>query len=511
MKGLQMKFTRRQFIQTVSALAALETATPFYLPAEARGANERILVGQAGAGIHGVGCHLEAYTSKSVPVGAPMIQRDNFQFPGFICDGADVEVQVAYVADPDLTRAQSAAKMVSSRTKSPVKAIQDAREILDDPSIDVLSIATCNHWHALLGIWASQAGKHSYIEKPVAFSIQEGRKLLQCEEKYGLCMQHGTHRRNFPLWYKTAAAFRSGKYGKPLAVHAFSYRPRPALGFQPECDPPKTLDWDLWTGPANLDPYHANHHPYNWHWFWNTGNGEIGNTGVHYLDLCRMALEDPQKHPANVRSFGTRLVEDEKNHYKDQCETPMIQFVTYDFGGGIPCFYEAVCIRSPNFPVIRNAVFHTEEGQLTNGQFFPKNGGAPVAIELEDFKSCNPYGWFGNFLTCVRDNTPEKLNAPMKIAHYSAALAHLANISYRLGQPASWEECVAAMGGNEILQKRMENVHKEVQKVLTGVDWKNYRFTLGESLTICNETETFPGNDRANALLGRKGRKPYFV
>lgn len=502
-----MKLTRRHFIQSVS-VAALGVSSPFYFPAEARGANERILVGQAGSGIHGVSCHLEAYTSKSVPVGAPMMNRDNFEFPGFICDGANVEAQVAYVADPDLTRAQLGAKIVQDRTQRPAKAIQDAREILDDPSIDVLSIATCNHWHALLGIWATQAGKHAYIEKPVAFSIQEGRRLIQCEEKSGLCMQHGTHRRNFPIWYKTAAAFRSGKYGKPLAVHAYSYRPRPALGFQPVQDPPKTLDWDLWTGPADLTPYHANLQPYNWHWFWNTGNGEIGNTGVHYLDLCRMALEDPQKHPA-VRCFGTRLVEDEANHYKDQAETPMIQFAVFDYGGGIPCFYEAVCIRSPNLPNVRNAVFHTEDGYLSKGQFFSKNGGAPVAIELDDFPSCNPYGWFGNFLTCVRDNTPEKLNAPMRIAHYSASLAHVANISYRLGQPASWQECVEAMGGHAILQERMENVRVQVQKVLTGVDWNNYRFTLGEALAIDNETETFPGNDRANALLGRPGRKPY--
>lgn len=478
--------SRRQFLKTTaSASAAVCAALPLYVPAQVMGANNKIQVALVGAGGHGTSVHVPNYLASEI-------------------------AQLSVVCDVDLARANAIAKLVSKKSKREVAAVQDARTLLDDKNIDVISIATCNHWHALLGIWACQAGKHAYIEKPVGHTMKEGRKLMETAEKYGLCMQHGTHRRNFIEWYQTVGAFRSGKYGKPLAVHAFTFRPREGLGFRPVMDPPASLDWNLWTGPAEMTPFHLNLQPYNWHWFWNTGNGEIGNTGVHYLDLCRLGLGDPEKHPSNVRSFGARIVKDAGRNYQDQAETPTVQLATYDFDG-FPCIFEAVSIPCSLTPC-RTTWYHTEDGYLTDGKFYPKNGSGPIPLDFQDFTPPNPGGWFGNFLNCVHENTPEKLNAPMKVAHYSTALCHIANISQRLGKPASWEECTAGMGANSILQERMEKVFKSIQEYLPDLDLrKNFQFTLGEVMNIDNQSEQFPGNDAANAMLSKVGRAPFTI
>ncbi|MDO4576043.1 MAG: Gfo/Idh/MocA family oxidoreductase [Planctomycetia bacterium] len=495
--------------QCLKLLAASGVSVASYVPAHALGANEKIRIAIVGMGGLGSSVHVRAYTEDPAqPGGWGLPQRDAHihRYTGDLS-----RVEIAAVCDVDNRRTQALAKMLTKRYGSEVAGLQDARTLMDDPNIDVLSIATCNHWHALLGVWACQAGKHVYVEKPCSHTIAEGRKLIEAAAKYPVCVQHGTQRRNFSPWHQAAAAFRSGKYGKPLAVHAYTYRPRPGIGFRPEATPPAALDWNLWVGPANETPYHANLQPYNWHWFWNTGNGEIGNTGVHYLDLCRMGLGDPQKHPANVCSFGARVVKDPGRDYKDQGETPTIQFAIYDYDG-FPCLFEACSLECKNLPSCRTTLFHTDEGYLSDGKFYPKKGKEPIDLDFKEFTPPNPGGWFGNFLNCVRDNTPEKLNAPMTVAHYSTALVHLANISERLGRPAKWDECVAAMGDNAILQERMEVVRKNMQEFLPTLDVKkDMAFQLGETLTLDNATETFPGNDRANALLSKAGRAPFLM
>ncbi|MDO4575484.1 MAG: Gfo/Idh/MocA family oxidoreductase [Planctomycetia bacterium] len=473
--------SRRHFLKLS---AAVGVASPLVLPAQAKDANGKIRVAVLGMGGQG-NYHARSYAEA---------------------EGATL----AAVADADWRRASSSAEKLGEKYKIEVAAVQDARKLLDDPNIDAISIATCNHWHALWAVWACQAGKHVYVEKPCCHTMFEGRKLIEAAAKYKVCVQHGTQRRHSDGWRKAAAAFQSGKYGKPVAVHAFAHRPRVGIGFRSETTPPEWIDWNLWVGPSAMVPYHGNLTPYNWHWFWNTGNGEIGNNGVHHFDMCRLGMNDPHRHPNRVLAFGTRFINDPKAGYKDQAETPNVQMAIYDYDG-FPCIFESCNLRSKNWTPYETAWFHTTEGYVTEGRFYPKNGD-PVALECDDFTPVNPGGQFGNFLNCVRDNTPEKLNAPMTEAHYSTALCHLGNISERLGRPTSWDACVSAMGDNPIVQERMELLLNNMRDVLEGVDVKKeVPFVLGEAISIDNATEQFPGNDRANAMLTKPDRAPFVM
>ena len=176
---------------------------------------------------------------------------------------------------------------------------------MDDTSIDAVTIATCNHWHALAGIWACQAGKHVYVEKPIAHNVWEGRKLVEAARKYDRIVQGGTNRRSSGSFRTVAKLVRDGVIGRVYWARCEFPRPRDPLGFKPAEPPPSWLDWNLWLGPAPEQAFHRNLVHYNWHWFWDFGNGEMGNNGIHIIDVCRwiMGQEVPVRGP-----FGGRPV-----------------------------------------------------------------------------------------------------------------------------------------------------------------------------------------------------------
>ncbi len=192
---------------------------------------------------------------------------------------------------------------------SGVTGITDVRNALEDKGLDAISVAAPNHWHSHMVILAAQANKHCYVEKPASHDVYEGRVALAAAEKYGVVVQHGTQRRSDPDWVRQVSDVRSGKYGKMIVSHGFACKPREGIGFAPNSTPPEHLDWNLWKGPAVIDNYHENLVHYNWHWFWETGNGEMNNQGTHQLDVAYWAL-DPEvenTHPVRVMAMGGRF------------------------------------------------------------------------------------------------------------------------------------------------------------------------------------------------------------
>lgn len=488
-----MTINRRHFISVGSCVAALGSVSlPTLVPSRAFGANDRLRGAVLGVGPQGT-YHMESY-SKS--------------------EG----VEIAGLADPDLNRLQSAQAKLKDKYGVDAKISQDSRKILEDPSIDFVSVASCNHWHSLLGIWAAQAGKHVYVEKPCSQTVLDGQILAQAAAKYKVCIQHGTQRRHDAGIKNGAAAWASGKYGKPIALRAFANRTRGPVTEYPVEAAPSTLDWNTWVGPAAMVDYSRCYIPYNWHWFWNFGNGEIGNNGVHYFDQCRIALgllKPGIKHPQNVVMFGARFVDDKARNYQDQAQTPTIQLGIYDYDG-IPLIYQSCNLRkkeNSKWIPRETAYFVTEDGYIDGNNFIAADGTREKIGDLPGVAAPNPGGQFGNFLNCVRDNTPEKLNAPIAEGQYSAAVCHLGNLSYRLGKPASLAECRKAVGDNSQLQTTIDETLDNVQNYFgdaVNVE-KEIPWVCGEKISINNETNQFDDNPTANALLTRPERAPFIV
>ncbi|MCA9066989.1 MAG: Gfo/Idh/MocA family oxidoreductase, partial [Planctomycetaceae bacterium] len=213
-------------------------------------------------------------------------------------------VELAYLADPDENVLNRAIAGVSKRTegKQSPNAVADIRRALEDKSVDAISIATPNHWHSLLTIWGAQAGKHVYVEKPMSHDVVEGRVAVEAQKKYGVVIQHGTQRRSDAGIAGLHEAIQAGKFGKLKISYGYCCKPRGSIGFKPVSDPPANLDWNIWRGPAVVDQFHANYVHYNWHWFWHYGNGEIGNQGVHQMDIAVWGMNKGL--PVKVYSMG---------------------------------------------------------------------------------------------------------------------------------------------------------------------------------------------------------------
>ncbi len=223
-------------------------------------------------------------------------------------------VQIVYLVDPDTKTYAKRLKQVEQRMQKAGKPLgtlpateKDIRRVLDNKSVDAISVATPNHWHALMTIWACQAGKDVYVEKPCSHNVHEGRIAVEAARKYNRIVQHGTQSRSDRRWAEAVLAIQSGQLGKLLVSRALCYKPRKSIGFKPIAEPPQNLDFDIWLGPAPKQPYHANLVHYNWHWFWDFGNGEIGNQGVHQTDVAHWSLGPAATLPTRVWSLGGRM------------------------------------------------------------------------------------------------------------------------------------------------------------------------------------------------------------
>ncbi len=478
--------SRRQFLKRSAAVAGAGFAIGGTRSSgRIVGSNDTIRVAVAGLNGRG-GSHVDEYV----------------KMPG---------VTITYLVDPDTRTYDKRIRQIESHGGRAPSTVQDIRRVLEDKNVDVVSIATPNHWHSLMTIWAAQAGKDVYVEKPCSHNIHEGRIVVETARRHQRIVQHGTQSRSSHAWALAAAAVQSGKLGKLLVSRALCYKPRDSIGFKPNTTPPAEVDFDIWLGPAPMQAYHANLVHYNWHWFWDFGNGDIGNQGVHQMDIARWLIPGAKgqsaTYPKTVLSVGGRF------GYHDQGQTANTQISVMDFGSA-QLVFEVRGLKTDGYhgEKIGN-IAHLEDGTIIGGKFYSKGSkqGEPLSklgVKL-DAQPGPGKGHFGNFIEAVRSRKSEDLNAAILQGHYSAALCHLANISYQLGTEVPFSKSANAFGENKEAAEtlgRMEEHLKDNGVALDGLDYR-----LGRKLVFDAPTESFEGDAEANSLLTRPYRAPFVV
>ncbi len=334
-------------------------------------------------------------------------------------------VEFAYVCDCDEKALEKGVASVTSHFGNKPKAVKDFRQALDDPAVDALVCAAPNHWHAAATLWGCAAGKHVYVEKPASQTPEEGERMIEAARSTKRVVQVGMQRRSGPLYQKVFKRLQDGAIGRPLYAGSFYNANRPTIGHGKQVAPPAWLDYDLWQGPAQEQPYRDNLIHYNWHFFWNWGNGEIGNNGVHTMDLCRAALG--VDYPARVVAAASKL-----RHDDDQ-QTPDTYQVTFDFNGQT-MFWEGIAWsrRSDRKSQIGISI-RGEKGEIYVDDNGYKLYGEDGKVFESDSLSRGDVEHAQNFIDAIRDGA--KLNADIEEGHKSALLCHLGNIAYRTGQP----------------------------------------------------------------------------
>ena len=423
--------------------------------------------------------------------------RGKSHIKGF--DGLD-NVEIAYLVDPDSNVLDTRVKELQANGKNSkkVKGTADVRTVLNDKDVDAISCATPNHWHSLMVIWAAQAKKHCYVEKPARHDIYEGRVALAAAEKYGIVVQHGTQRRSSDDWARRVSEIRSGKYGKMVVSHGFACKPREGIGFEPPSNPPSNLDWNLWRGPAVIDRFHKNLVHYNWHWFWGVGNGELNNQGTHQLDVAYWAL-DPEvenTHPKRVMAIGGRF------KWGDQAETPNTMFALAEFANGQYVFFN---VRNVNYEgyqrEVTNRFYFEDGGRLDEDDYIPHNGSQPREVQIKKVE-ITPGGNYGSFVAACRANDPKMANGTMYDAHYSCTLGHLMNISYRLGEKVPFNARAGRFGDNDLAYEEFMKIH-DIAADGMGIPQNQAEYIVGPWLRFDGKTEHFVGDNsiEANRLL----------
>ena len=470
------KLTRRDFVK--GSIAAMATITVAGTKSSGRvlGANDAIRV--ACAGLNGRGsAHVGAYAGMQ-------------------------DVAITYLVDPDT---RTFARRVQQIRGAAPRQVQDIRRALEDRNVDAISIATPNHWHALMTIWAAQAGKHVYVEKPSSHNVREGRMTVDIARKHNVIVQHGTQSRSEGGWANTIEAIKSGKFGRLLVSRALCYKIRNSIGNRPPSDPPKELDFNLWLGPAQRTAHHANLVHYNWHWFWDFGNGDIGNQGVHQMDIARWAIQGATL-PRSVVSVGGRY------GYVDQGETPNTQVTLMDFGQ-TKLIFEVRGLRCEGYrgQTIGN-VFHMEEGVIVGHRFYPRGGDVGEALpQMNPRRGPGGTNHFANFIAAVRSRRVQDLNADIEEGHYSSACCHLANISVQMGANAAFAPRTRAFGDDRDALEAVERMEAHLSGAPYNLQLADLQLKVGPRLEVQARTENFNGNAAANRLLTRQYREGFVV
>jgi predicted dehydrogenase len=407
------------------------------------------------------------------------------------------EARVAGICDIDQSARERAQATLLKNTGETAKLFEDMRDAFADPAIDAVSIATPNHWHALAAIWAMKAGKDVYGEKPACYNIYEGQKMLQVARETKRMLQIGSQHRSMPFKMHGMQALQSGMIGKVYMAKGLCFKRRASIGHKPDTPTPPGVNWDLFLGPAPLRAFNELRFKYNWHWFWDTGNGDIGNQGVHEIGICRWGLGDPEWPKTTYAQGG-------KYAYQDDQETPNTLLASYDYGGreiafevrGLLTGGEGVVVRRPPGPPAAGAVappsspaptttaprigaplnimignlFYGDDGWAAmSDQGFQAFKGESNEVIMDERPEKGPGGdgtslHMQNFLAACKSRNYKDLHDDIANAYLSASLCHLANISYRVGR----------------------------------------KLTLNAGPTFANDAE-------ANKLITRDYRKPYVV
>ena len=419
-------------------------------------------------------------------------------------------VAIVALSDADRARIDSTAKGLASRgvDADKVGKFQDYRKLLERKDIDAVMVASPNHWHTLHAIHAMQAGKDVYLEKPVSHGVWEGRQLVAAERKYDRILAAGLQSRSCPGPQEGFRFVREGNLGKILGVHICCFKDRTGIGKRDTpLVPPPSVDYNLWLGPAAEQPLFRNQFHYDWHWFWNTGSGEIGNQAPHEIDLANWLLGDGPM-PAAIHSVGGRF------GWNDAGETPNMQLAWYEVAG-VPVTIEVNDLQlTPQRKVtsLRDGiriglVVRCEGGQLRGGL------GGTYAVAPDGKKSIRKFPGDGgarhqaNFIDAVRSRRKEDVAARVIPAERAAAIAHLANISLRAGTVAGAAALDQAIGSNETVRRTLADHRKHL------ADWglSDPPFAVGRALAIDPATGNVLTKEIAPELIRRPDRPEFAV
>jgi predicted dehydrogenase len=446
-----MEMDRRDFLKTTGKAVTMGAAT-LALGGKVLGANDRVRV--AICGVRGRGKdHIHGFAGV----------------PG---------VEIAALCDVDENILNQRLNDVTALGVSKPKSYVDVRKLLEDKDIDAISIAAPNHWHALMSIWACQAGKDVYVEKPCSHNWFEGRQLVRAVQKYNRICQHGSQSRSNPGMMEAIQHVREGLIGDVYLARALCYKWRAAIGHATEEAVPAGVHYDLWTGPAPLKPFTKNRFHYNWHWIWDTGNGEAGNQAIHEIDIARWGLG--VRFPVRVSAMGFM--------FNDDQETPNVLNATFYFDdqGGKRKMMElevrhwitnheaeigSGSFKSSGVPAAglspkpagkQNAPLGAVDAKTnTIGNLFYGSNGYLAIDGYDAYKTWltnqaepGPSGrgagdHYANFIDCVRSRRAADIHSPIEEAHISATLLHLANASYRLGRTLQFDPVKEQVVGDD--------------------------------------------------------------
>ena len=364
-------------------------------------------------------------------------------------------VEVVTLCDPDSEVLERRSAEFQKEYNRGVYLEKDLRRVNDDKNIDVVSIATPNHWHALATIWACQAGKDVYVEKPGSHTFWEGRKMVEAAAKYKRIVQHGTQSRSSTVLQEAMEQLRKGTIGRVYMARAVVFRMREDIGIKPMEPVPDNLDYDLWTGPARKRPFSRNIVHYNWHWHWDYGNGDIGNQGTHQTDICRWGLDVGL--PRRISSMGGRFLWD------DSKETPEVLSSAYHYPEEKKIIEVEVrpwCSNTEADVAVGN-IFYGTEGYMTisGSSFYRTFLGEKREPGPSAENGSNDH--FANFIKAVRERNAGILNAPVEHAHKSSAIAHLGNIAYRLGRVLEFDPDSESFVGDEDADRMLKRQDRE--------------------------------------------------
>jgi predicted dehydrogenase len=380
-------------------------------------------------------------------------------------------VRVATLCDVDTNLFADRVRDLSGQEGGPPSTEQDIRRVLEDKTIDAVAIATPDHWHSLATIWACQAGKHVYVEKPCSHNIRESRKMVEAAAKYRCMVSVGFQNRSLKNVRQAMKFLHDGGIGEVYMARGLCFKPRDSIGREKDCPVPAGVDYNLWLGAAPDRPFNPNRFHYNWHWMWEYGCGDIGNQGPHQFDIARWGL-NKKEHPVSIRSEGGYFAWD-----SDQ-ETPNTQAATLKYADGKILSFEVrgLYTNDENSIRIGNLFYGTKGWMHLNGSnwktyFGRKNEPGPTNKTVEEaadpmnLAGAGGGGHYANFIYALRSGKQEDLTCAIEEGHMSTALPHLANIAYRVGR----------------------------------------------DLTFDGNSERFVDNDEADRLLTRSYREPFVV
>jgi len=416
---------------------------------------------------------------------------------------ANPHTEIAYVVDADEKIGQQRVAAIAKRQRKSPKFVRDLRIALDDKSVHIVSTATPNHWHALCAIWAMQAGKDVYVEKPVSHNVSEGRRIAQVARKLHRVCQAGTQCRSMQGTIDAVQYVQAGKIGDVKLARGLCYKRRTSIGPQGKYAVPPQVDYNLWAGPARMLPLTRPHFHYDWHWQREWGNGDMGNQGPHQMDIARWGL-GLDRLADRVICYGGRL------GYADAGDVANTEVALCEFGEKTLVFE----VRGLQTDPLRGAgvgvIFYGSEGYVVLTDYTAGAAFDPQGKVVTKFKGGGDH--FGNFVDAVKAHDPQRLRAEVLQCHLSCAHSHLANISYYLGKPASIDEIKHTLADWKTHEDFGDTLERTLKHLAANhVDVGKTPLILGPALTIDPAEETIVGNEAAAAMLTREYRPPFLV